>query len=357
MARYNLERFNVILVEDNRFVRNILEDMLRHFRIGRVASCTNGQEAIEYLKTMKSMVQAGASTPLDILISDLVMSPINGLLLLRWVRTAKDSPNRFVPFVMFSGAADAEYVNASRDLGVTEFLAKPFSAESVYMRLLEVIDYPRQFAATQKYFGPDRRRKGSSAPNGKERRVITDADATIVYSSDKIAKPKSPSEVWLFRPPNRLKEKAGGFGLGKDEGGEIPMDLLEQAEEKLHRAALDFTEWALGYLSKLSDLCTEALLKPDRRDHYFAEINELAHELRGQGGTFGYPLVSMFGKSLYDVTGEGCREDDNAVEIVKAHIDAMRAVIREKIEGDGGGIGRDLMKHLKEAINKYSTIT
>jgi hypothetical protein len=33
----------------------------------------------------------------------------------------------------------------------------------------------------------------------------------------------------------------------------------------------------------------------------------------------------------------------------------MRAVLREKIEGDGGEMGQMLFKALKAAINKYST--
>ncbi|MEO5336096.1 MAG: response regulator [Magnetospirillum sp. WYHS-4] len=356
MTTYDLDRVSVLLVEDNRFIRGILEDMLRHFRFGRISTCANGQEAIDYLKTMRAGMSPGSPPPLDMVISDLVMSPINGLLLLRWLRSAKESPNRFVPFIMLSGAADRDYVNACRDLGVTEFLGKPFAAEAVYKRLLEVIDHPRQFVTTQRYFGPDRRRQDLPPPDGEDRRVTSDADVTVVYSADKVVKATRPTEVWYFRLPNRLKEKVGGGG-GRSSAGELPMDLLEEAENKLERAALDFTEWATSYLAKLSDLCTEALMKPGRRDSYFHEINLLAHELRGQGGTFGYPLVSMFGKMLYDVTGENCREDDNAVEIVKAHIDTMRAVLREKIVGDGGQLGRELLKALRLAIDKYSVVT
>ena len=79
--------------------------------------------------------------------------------------------------------------------------------------------------------------------------------------------------------------------------------------------------------------------------------------MRGQGGTFGYPLITIFGKMLFDVTGDGCVQDDSAVEIVKAHIDAMRAVIREKVAGDGGQVGRELLKSLEVAIERQSTVT
>ncbi len=354
MAVYNLERLNVFLVEDNFYVRTILEDTLRHLGVGRTVACENGAEAIEYLKSMHESPHMEARFGFDIIISDLVMSPINGLLLLRWVRGAKESPNRFVPFIMISGAADRDYVGAARDLGVTDFLSKPFSAASVSRHLLEVIDYPRQFIASHKYFGPDRRRRDQGAP-GEERRQTSDDNVTIVYSSNRIVKPKSATEVWIFRLPNTLKEKVGG--LGSSGPGELPTKLLEEAEEQLERAALDFTEWALNYLGQLSNICAEALLKPGRRQQHFQDINLLALELRGQGGTFGYPLITIFGKMLYDCTGEGCREDDSALEIVKAHIDAMRAVIRDKVAGDGGEIGRQLLKSLRQAIAKHSKVS
>lgn len=175
---------------------------------------------------------------------------------------------------------------------------------------------------------------------------------TIVYSANKVVKPKQATDVWYFRLPNQLKEKVGG--LGSSEPGELPTALLEEAEAELERASLDFTDWALDYLKKLSQLCREALGKSGTRTPQFQEINLLAHELRGQGGTFGYPLITVFAKMLFDVTRDGCRQDDNAVEVVKAHIDAMRAVIRDKVSGDGGQIGRDLLKSLEIAITKLS---
>ena len=348
VAVYDLDRLSVFLIEDNAYVRTILANLLRQFRIGRVETAANGAEAIEHFK--KQAVSLERVIP-DVILSDLIMTPINGMLVLRWIRTAKESPNRFMPFIMLSGAADEDYVKGSRDLGVSEFLAKPFSAESVYLKILEVIDRPRQFVTTTKYFGPDRRRQREEW-TAKERRLNQDKDVSVVYSATKVVKPTKPSDVWYFRLPNSLKEKAGG--LGNSGVGEIPTALLEEAETQLQRDALDFTDWALDYLKKLSALCQEALGKSGPRIKQFQEINLMAHELRGQGGTFGYPLITVFAKMLFDVTYDGCREDDAAVEIVKAHIDAMRAVIREKIAGDGGEVGRALIQSLDTAIKKHS---
>ena len=353
MAVYDFERCSVYLVEDNSYIRKVLESLLHGISFGRVSSAPDGAEAIEFFKTLNAGGRLGGGPAFDVVISDLLMAPINGLLFLRWLRTAKESPNRFIPFIMLSGAADAKYVNAARDLGVTEFLGKPFSVTSIYKKILEVIDYPRQFVATQSYFGPDRRRQEKDPPDEDRRKLMSD-DITIVYSADKVVKPKDGSDVWYFRLSNNLKEKVGG--MGSSEPGEIPIALLEEAEEELERAALDFTDWAADYLANLSMLCDKALEKEGTRSAEFEEINLLAHELRGQGGTFGYPLITVFGKMLFDVTGEGCIQDDNAVEIVKAHIDAMRAVIREKVAGDGGQVGRELLKSLEVAIERQTEV-
>jgi CheY-like chemotaxis protein len=352
LAVYDLDRCTVLLVEDNRYVRNVVENLLRTFRVGNVITAANGQEAVEDLKASRTKGRIASPAP-DIVISDLLMAPVNGMLLLRWLREAPESPNRFVPFVMLSGAADSNYVTAARDLGMTEFLAKPFSAHSIYKRLLEVIDYPRQFIATHSYFGPDRRRRKVAAPPN-ERRVVSEDDVTIVHSTEKVVKPDREIGVWYFRLPNYLKQKVGG--QKSSEPGEMPTALLEQAEEKLQRSALDFTEWAQTYLKNLVELCDVALKNPGSRRKHFEEINLLAHELRGQGGTFGYPLITVLGKMLYDATHKGCREDDKGVEIVRAHVDAMRAVLRDKVAGDGGMVGRALLKSLQLAIENHENI-
>jgi CheY-like chemotaxis protein len=350
LAVYNFDRINIFLVEDNPYIRDVLESLLRHLRFANVYVAPNGAEAIEYFQDLKRNRAFGE---IDIILSDLVMTPLNGLLLLRWIRTAKESPNRFMPFVMLSGAADHEYVKAARDLGVTEFMAKPFSVASVSRYLLQIIDRPRQFVATQKYFGPDRRRK-SSPPATGEQRVTEDKDVSIVYSTEKVVKPKNPSEVWCFRLNNRLKEKVGG-GAGAGEPGELPLDILLEAEEQLERSVANFADWARDYLKQLSKLCENALSNAEGRVKVFEDINLLAHELRGQGGTFGYPLISQFGTSLYSSTRQGCGKEDKDVEVVKAHIDSMRAVLREQVTGDGGEIGQALLSGLEAAIKRHST--
>ena len=105
----------------------------------------------------------------DIVISDKVMPRVDGLILLRWLRQHKRSPNRFMPFIMLTAAADMDVVEAARDAGTTEFIAKPFSANSILQRILSVIDHPRMFVYSPGYFGPCRRRRQKPL-GGEDRR-------------------------------------------------------------------------------------------------------------------------------------------------------------------------------------------
>ena len=109
-------------------------------------------------------------------------------------------------------------------------------------------------------------------------------------------------------------------------------------------------------LETLSGFCSKALSKKGSRAETFGEIHNLSLELRGQGGTFGYPLITEISKMLYNCTQEGCNEDDKAVEIVQHHIDAMRAILRGKISGDGGAVGKELLTGLRKTIEKVEAL-
>ena len=44
---------------------------------------------------------------------------------------------------------------------------------------------------------------------------------------------------------------------------------------------------------------------------------------------------------------------DDSLKLVKEHLDALKAVLREKVRGDGGGLGIALMQALQMANRKF----
>ncbi|MEQ8441098.1 MAG: response regulator [Alphaproteobacteria bacterium] len=161
----NLARVNVLLVDDNRSMRALVKQILHAFGVKNIHECSSGLEAMEELKLF----------PADVVIADWVMEPLDGLHLVREIRTSPDSPNSYVPIIMLTGHTELRRVEEARDAGVTEFLAKPITAQAVYQRLIQIIDRPRPFLKTEKFTGPDRRRTEQDLPQGMRSRRKADA--------------------------------------------------------------------------------------------------------------------------------------------------------------------------------------
>lgn len=145
----DLSALSVLVVEDNEHMRHLLRMVLRALGIETVIEAGNGEEAVEIIS---------ARAP-DIVFTDWVMQPMDGLELAMFIRNAPESPNPFMPIIMVTAHSERSHVTAARDAGITEFLVKPISARAVLSRLRAVIEHPRAFVRAPGYFGPDRRRR------------------------------------------------------------------------------------------------------------------------------------------------------------------------------------------------------
>ena len=76
------------------------------------------------------------NNPIDIVMTDLAMQPLDGIDLVRLLRNANDSPNPMVPVIMITGHSTLRRVAEARDVGVTEFLSKPVTARGVIERII-----------------------------------------------------------------------------------------------------------------------------------------------------------------------------------------------------------------------------
>ena len=172
MGKLDLSRLSILVVEDSSFIRSLIVNSLRVLGVGMIKSVDNGAEAVDFLKLVAKDPMKAGMMGVDIIISDWEMSPINGLMLLRWVRRHKDSLDRFMPFIMLTGYSEARRLQDARDMGVTEFMSKPFSVDVLAEKIISVIFRPRQIVHTAEYFGPDRRRQELKF-KGDERRKLT----------------------------------------------------------------------------------------------------------------------------------------------------------------------------------------
>ena len=160
MSAGAFEHLKILIVEDNQHMRTLLRGLLNSVGIREIVEANNGASALDALREKKC----------DLILSDLSMAPMNGLEFSRKVRTGDHSPNPFVPIIMITGHTERARVEAARDAGVTEFLAKPITAHSLFSRIAEIVERPRAFVRCEAYFGPDRRRKTLDSYAGPWRR-------------------------------------------------------------------------------------------------------------------------------------------------------------------------------------------
>lgn len=155
-----LDKISVLVVEDVQPMRALIVGILEAFGVGKVYTAEDGGHGYEQFLKYKP----------DIVITDWLMEPIDGIKLIEKIRKDQNSPSRLVPIILISGYSAAPRVFHARDKGATEFLTKPFTGQDLAKRISHIINKPRDFVHTQDFFGPDRRRRKEIDYNGPRRR-------------------------------------------------------------------------------------------------------------------------------------------------------------------------------------------
>ena len=157
--RVDCQRLSFVVVEDDVYMRRVLQAMLHGFGAGEIHEAVDGPAGLEMIRIHRP----------DIVLTDWELPGFSGLELARQLRDGA-ARNPFVPIVMITAHADKAHVVAARDAGINEYLVKPIDARRLYERILGIVVDQRPFIRTRTYFGPDRRR-GQQAPyRGPERR-------------------------------------------------------------------------------------------------------------------------------------------------------------------------------------------
>ncbi|OAN52405.1 hypothetical protein A6A04_00490 [Paramagnetospirillum marisnigri] len=114
---------------------------------------------------------------------------------------------------------------------------------------------------------------------------------------------------------------------------------MARAEAALANLSGRYIAWAEADLARLEACWALVMAEPDQRPSHLATLFQIAHDMKGQGSTFDYPLVSELGQRL-------CRlleTRPEALEPMAALVAALGRVIRERLSGDGGAIGNTLL--------------
>ena len=135
-------------------------------------------------------------------------------------------------------------------------------------------------------------------------------------------------------------------------GGERRMSAtLARAEAAVADLARDYATWALADVAKAGKALAAAKADVAARPTQVEALFRVAHDLKGQGTSFGYPLVTKIGHSLCALTRDRVLAyEDKHLELAQAHVDAIQLVLTKGIKGDGGKVGAELVAKLEQRV-------
>lgn len=156
-------------------------------------------------------------------------------------------------------------------------------------------------------------------------------------------------KVEIITPPNLLKNKVSEGGAGA-----VDLEALDRAEKVITDLTGDYLEWVstdLGCLGEFLNKLTAAA--PADRKPVLDEIFHISHDMKGQGGSFGYPLITAIANDL-------CRLIEKAegeigaplIGAVKIHVDSMKLVIAQRMTGEGSKEAEAILAGLKQVTDK-----
>ena len=151
------------------------------------------------------------------------------------------------------------------------------------------------------------------------------------------------AKAQITPPANSLRLKLGGrFGA-------IDADAIAKAEAALKSLSGQFAQWLDDEIKKL-----DAARAAVQANGYTPETSESlylrAHDLKGLGSTYEFPLITRIAASLCKLTDTPERRAQASLFLIDSHIDAIKACVRDNIRDDGHPTGRALAEELERRV-------
>jgi chemotaxis protein histidine kinase CheA len=148
----------------------------------------------------------------------------------------------------------------------------------------------------------------------------------------------------MIQPPNALRLKVGGGRLGA-----IDPAAIAKAEAALKSLAGNFTQWLSDEITKLDAARAQVRASgttPENMENLYLR----AHDLKGLGTTYGFQLITRIAGSLCRMIDDKDKRGSAPMELVDAHVDAIKAAVRDDIKTDEHPTGRVLVEELERRV-------
>lgn len=332
LPKATLNHIHLLIADSDHRMADALAQMLQSLGFGRTRWAKDGSRALKMLQ----------KNPADIVITDWHMKPLDGISLIQTIRRGTASIDRTLPIIMLTARGERQDVEAARDVGINEFVVKPYTAKTVFQRIRQVIDYPRSFVLSPTYVGPERRRK-KTAPLKNDRRC---KQPDIVPPSAIL---HTPYSLAVFPPANPIKEK---LNLTDSIITLITPKMLEEAQESIDRLKDASLQWLKEELEVMERAFAQLAVRANTDS-----INSLIDSLliiKGRAGTFGLPHLSQAAQLLYKFLRMDYASDNQQHQtVIEMHIRAITVIFAQSAKGANFDTCEELVDELQMLARKY----
>ena len=155
----------------------------------------------------------------------------------------------------------------------------------------------------------------------------------------------SSQKATVIPVPNNLKTKMGGIAA-------LDASAIAKAEAAMQALSSNFGQWLNDEVAKLeaarAAVKAQGLTKETAEGLYFR-----AHDLKGLGSTYEFPLVSKLAASLCRLLENPETRERSPVMLIDAHIDAIKAMVRDGIRDPEHPVGRVLTLELEAKFKQH----
>ncbi len=111
--------------------------------------------------------------------------------------------------------------------------------------------------------------------------------------------------------------------------------VLTKAEAIVERLSVEYPVYASRDIEQLERAAASMASDRQARNPHYGDIFRIAHDIRGQGAVFGYPLMSRLAGSLCLAMRALEPQDAAMTTIIRCHIAGMRALLAHGVTGAG----------------------
>lgn len=332
VKRPNFRTVHVLVADPDICLAQAIISNLRVMGFVNITHVKSGNDALRVLRSQQ----------VNFLITEWDLRGSNGIELVRYLRRGKDSPNRTLPVIMLTGHGEEPDVVAARDVGITEFVVKPFSADTLFSRIEEIVDNPREFVVAPNFVGPERRRRGEPPPGVEDRRRRDPLPAV----SAREAFVNESSGPQIISADQSLRH---AMGTAKPLSAIISPEILAEAQRAIDAMSESSLQWIREDVAKLQT--SFAAL----RRHYSTTarlgIKEAALSIKARAGTFGYDLASSVARLLYVfMSVDFIPTNDKHLVIIEKHIQTLVVIFGKGMKG-ATAVGDELYFELQRLID------